>query len=317
MNNLCEHIAVLSKEVIRELNIQKSGLYCDATFGGGGHAKEILSRLNKFGRLLVIDCDLEAIKIARNLALQDNRLLVMHGFFSKIVTFASQLNLLGRVNGILLDLGVSSLQIENSQRGFSFMRNEPLDMRMNNTCGQSASEWLAKASVQEITWVLRTLGEEKFALRIAKNIVQQRQWKSIDTTQELVSLVLDVVPRFFDRHKHPLTKTFRAIRMHVNRELEEIIQVLEGSLMVLSSGGKLLVISFHSGEDRIVKNFMRKYSLRRSLIVNNFPLIKVQDAMCCFSQYKLCNVSRIFPSHQEKKNNPRARSAVMRIAEKL
>ncbi|QOI11274.1 16S rRNA (cytosine(1402)-N(4))-methyltransferase RsmH [Blochmannia endosymbiont of Colobopsis nipponica] len=309
-----KHVPVLLKEVITELDIRQSGFYCDATFGRGGHAREILSRLNKSGRLLVIDCDLEAVKVAKSFALQDKRLIVIHGFFSKITKYAFKLNISGSIRGILLDLGVSSPQIEDPRRGFSFRHNGPLDMRMNNSYGQSASDWIAKASVGDIAYVLRKLGEERFSSRIAKAIVRQRHFHPITTTHRLASLVIDAIPYY---HKHPLARTFRAIRMYINRELEEIMKVLESSLTVLSSGGKLLVTSFHSLEDRIVKDFMYKYSGRYSSIPVDLPVSNAQFRMLSSHQYRLCNVKKIVPSEREKEINPRARSAIMRIAEKL
>ncbi len=244
-------------EVMQALNVQDSGTYVDATFGRGGHTRAILECLGPEGRVLAIDRDPEACAASRNLFPAETRLTVVHAPFSDLSKILHARNLAQRVIGIVLDLGVSSTQLDQPQRGFSFSRPGPLDMRMDPTSGETAAEWLARVGEKDLYHVLRELGEERFARRIARQVVQQREETSICTTTTLSKLVADVIPTR-ERSKHPATRSFQAIRIHVNRELDELESVLPQAVDALIARGRLVVISFHSLEDRLVKRFMRK-----------------------------------------------------------
>ncbi|UDG80131.1 16S rRNA (cytosine(1402)-N(4))-methyltransferase RsmH [Candidatus Steffania adelgidicola] len=307
------HTTVLLNEAVNSLNLRSDGIYLDGTFGRGGHSRLILSRLAPKGKLFAIDCDPLAVQAAQTI--NDARFTIIHGSFSGIVDYMTTWNLLGRVDGILLDFGVSSTQIDDPDRGFSFMHDGPLDMRMDTTRTQSASEWLAKASEKEIAWVLKTFGEERFAKRISQAIVLRNRQKLITRTFELASLIVDTIP-FPDKHKHPARRSFQAIRIYINRELEEIERVLKGTLKVLAPGGRLSIISFHSLEDRLVKHFIRQYS-QRPQILAGLPLTEMQISRQYTDHRQLKAIGRITPSLQEVNNNPRARSALLRFAEKL
>lgn len=304
------HTTVLLEEAVNALNIQPQGVYLDGTFGRGGHAKLILSRLGVNGRLLAIDCDPAAVAAAS--AIDDERFSMIHGRFSALADYVCQCGLQGKVNGILLDLGVSSPQLDDAQRGFSFLRDGPLDMRMDTTQGQPAAQWLQQASETDIAFVLKTFGEERFARRIARAIVQRNQEKPMTRTSELAALVAAVVP-MKKRFKHPATRTFQAIRIRLNRELEEIEQGLNGAMQVLAPGGRLAVISFHSLEDRIVKRFMRDNS--RVQLPAGLPLNEQQIAQLGGRQLK--TQGKLMPDEAQVAANPRARSSVLRIAERL
>lgn len=307
------HTPVLLNEAVNGLNIRPDGIYLDGTFGRGGHSRLILSQLGKRGRLLAIDRDPAAITSAQ--AINDYRFNIIHGPFSSIKKYMVEWDLVGQVNGILLDLGVSSPQLDDPERGFSFMRDGPLDMRMDTTCGFSATEWLAQASAADITWVLKTFGEERFAKHIAQTIVKHNYQYSITRTQELATLIANNSP-FRDKHKHPATRSFQAIRLYINNELEEIQQVLDGILTVLAPGGRLSVISFHSLEDRLVKHFIRQHSYRPQ-VPARLPLTETQINEQFQEQCRLKVVGKIRPSEHEISNNPRARSSILRLAEKL
>ncbi|WP_438819077.1 16S rRNA (cytosine(1402)-N(4))-methyltransferase RsmH [Candidatus Palibaumannia cicadellinicola] len=310
-----KHIPVLLNEAVKVLNIRADGIYIDGTFGRGGHSHLILSQLGKKGRLLAIDRDPAAIAIGR--AINDERFTIVHKNFSTITQYITELNLLGRIDGILLDLGVSSPQIEDPERGFSFMRDGPLDMRMDTTCGRSATEWLAQASAKDIAWVLQTFGEEKFAKRIGQAIFAQNRQRLITRTSELAELIAKLSPCRY-KHKHPATRSFQAIRIYINNELNEIELALNCALYVLAARGKLVVISFHSLEDKLVKNFIRKNSKVPPLLAG-IALTEKQIAEWYNNSYqlKLKSLGKIQPSVQEIRENPRARSAVLRFAEKL
>ncbi|URJ30854.1 16S rRNA (cytosine(1402)-N(4))-methyltransferase RsmH [Candidatus Blochmannia vicinus (nom. nud.)] len=310
-----DHKSVLLEEAIQALNINSTGVYIDGTFGLGGHSKLILSKLTKQGRLLAIDRDWTSIKIGKIIADQDSRFTIIHSTFSKINKHINNMGLIGSVNGILLDLGVSAFQLNDDSRGFSFMRDGPLDMRMDISNGQSAAEWLSKASLENIIWVLKTFGEERFAKIIAKVIVSTRRYKPIVRSIILSKLICDIVP-YRSMHKHPATKSFLAIRMYINNELEEIIQVLEDSLAMLSPLGRLVVISFNSLEDRLVKNFIRDHSCVISM-PPKIPLTDYQIFNKYKSKHKLKDMGKLMPSKQEIKRNTCARSAILRCAEKL
>lgn len=308
-----QHTTVLLDEAVKVLNLKQDGIYLDGTFGRGGHSRLILSQLGKQGRLIAIDRDQEAVKEAQNI--NDPRFYIIHGPFSNLIEYINKLDLLGKVNGVLLDLGVSSPQIDNPERGFSFMHDGPLDMRMDTTSGQSAAEWLKSASVESVTWVLKNFGEERFAKRIAHAIVKRNRKQPMTRTCELTALIARTNP-FRDKYKHTATRTFQAIRIYVNNELQELKQALEGTLAVLTTGGRLSVISFHSLEDRLVKNVIHYYS-KRPQIPSGLPLTETQINLQYNNRLKLKGLGKLQPSKKEIINNPRARSSVLRFAEKL
>lgn len=253
------HVSVLLNESIDALAIKADGIYIDCTFGRGGHSGQVLKQLNEQGHLYAIDRDPTAIEEAKKFA--DNpSFTINHNPFSELLTVAKEHNIVGKVDGILMDLGVSSPQLDEADRGFSFMKPGPLDMRMDFSRGQTAAEWLAEADADDIAWVLKTYGEEKFAKRIARKIVETRDESPLETTLDLAELVKSVVPKSPKEKKHPATRTFQGIRIYINSELQEIEQALKASIEVLKPGGRLSVISFHSLEDRLVKQFMRKES---------------------------------------------------------
>ena len=295
------HTTVLLSEAVDALDIKPDGTYVDATFGRGGHSRLILSKLSPQGRLIVFDKDPEAIAVAHSI--QDPRLSIRHQGFADLGELPA-----GSVDGVLMDLGVSSPQIDNPARGFSFRNDGPLDMRMDTTRGQSVSEWLAEAEVQHIAEVIREYGEERFALQIAKAIDARRQERGVPTsTSELAQLVADTV-KTREPGKDPATRTFQAFRIFINAELEELQQALSASLQVLRPGGRLAVISFHSLEDRIVKQFITQHSR------------EVYDRRAPFAAPKVMDfkaIDRIKPSAAEVEGNPRSRSAIMRVAERL
>ena len=296
-----QHTTVLLHEAVEALDIQPDGTYVDATFGRGGHSRLILSKLSPQGRLIAFDKDPDAIAAAAQI--QDPRFSIRHQGFTDLGELPE-----GSVDGILMDLGVSSPQIDNPARGFSFRFEGPLDMRMDTTRGQSVAEWLAEAELQHIAEVIREYGEERFALQIAKAIDARRQERGVPTsTAELAQLVADTV-KTREPGKDPATRTFQAFRIFINAELEELQQALEGALKVLRPKGRLAVISFHSLEDRIVKQFIVKHSK------------EVYDRRAPFAVPKVMAfkpVDRIKPSAEELKGNPRSGSAIMRVAERL
>ncbi|MCF2908795.1 16S rRNA (cytosine(1402)-N(4))-methyltransferase RsmH [Pseudoalteromonas sp. DL2-H2.2] len=306
-----QHISVLMAETLDALNIQPDGTYIDGTFGRGGHSGEILKRLNEQGRLQAIDQDPQAIAAAQKFA-DDPRFSIAHNRFSHIESVARDADLLGKVDGILLDIGVSSPQLDDAERGFSFMKDGPLDMRMNPTAGRSAAQWLAEAELEDMVFVIKKYGEEKFARRIATKIIETREHTEITSTKQLAELIDEAVP-VKDKHKHPATRTFQAIRIYINSELEEIQTALQAALAVLKPGGRLVVISFHSLEDRIVKQFIKKQS-KGEAVPRGLPLTDAQLKQ----NLTLKAVGKaIKPSQAEIDANPRARSSVLRIAEKL
>ncbi|NOU51841.1 16S rRNA (cytosine(1402)-N(4))-methyltransferase RsmH [Pseudoalteromonas sp. JBTF-M23] len=306
-----QHVSVLMAETLDALAINPQGIYIDGTFGRGGHSGQILSRLDSQGRLQAIDQDPQAIEAAKRYA-EDDRFSIAHTRFSNIKEVAQQAGLLGKVDGILLDIGVSSPQLDDAQRGFSFMHDGPLDMRMDPTTGRSAAQWLAEADLEDITFVIKKYGEEKFGRRIAHKVIETRAHTPITTTKQLADLVDEAVP-VKDKHKHPATRTFQAIRIYINSELEEIQTALQASLEVLKPGGRLVVISFHSLEDRIVKQFIKKQS-KGEAMPRGLPLTDAQLKQ----NLTLKAVGKaIKPSAEEIAANPRARSSVLRVAQKL
>lgn len=303
------HQPVLVKEVIDYLAIDPEGIYIDATFGRGGHAAKILQKLGKKGQLIVIDKDPEAILVAKQQWGSDKRIKFYQASFSRIGEITKSLGIYGGVSGLLLDLGVSSPQLDQAERGFSFLRDGPLDMRMDPHLGISAATWLACAKEREIAQVLKDYGEERYAKRIARAITEERQLKPILTTAHLANVVKQAHPRW-EKNKHPATQTFQAIRILVNDELEDLKACLEQSLQILKVGGRLLVISFHSLEDRIVKRFIRKHS-QEAEELKRLP-------MPVEWKPKLKSLGRgIKPNADAIADNPRSRSAVLRIAEKI
>jgi len=305
------HISVLLQEAVDGLAITGDGCFIDCTFGRGGHSSLILSQLSADGRLIAIDRDPTAIAAAEKFK-DDARFLIEHEGFASLADITEKHQLMGKVDGILLDLGVSSPQLDEAERGFSFMKDGPLDMRMDTSRGQTAAEWLAVADVEDITWVLRTFGEEKHAWRIANAIVDSREENPLTRTSQLAKLIKTTAPQR-EIKKHPATRSFQAIRMYINSELEQIEKALAASLDVLAEGGRLVVISFHSLEDRLVKQFMKKHSqgkkVPRGLPISEEELNKGK---------KLTLIGRkLKPSKTEVEQNVRSRSSVLRVAERL
>jgi len=303
------HTPVLLREAVDALNIREGGVYVDATFGRGGHARNIANSLGKQGKLIGFDRDPRAIELGRKLFANDERVQLLHSEFSLMAKALKEFVNIEKVDGVLMDLGVSSPQLDQAERGFSFMRDGLLDMRMDTTQGESAAQWLSRVEEQDLVKVLFELGEEKFARRIARAIVLERNETKIDSTLQLASLIENSIPKK-DKHKHPATRTFQAIRLHVNQELMQINQALPQAVSLLNEGGRLAVISFHSLEDRIVKRFIRGLSTP-NLPPKNIPVS--EDAY----RTPLKAISRaIKPSKQEVLDNPRSRSSVLRIAER-
>lgn len=304
-----QHITVLLNEAVDALAVREDGIYVDGTFGRGGHSRLILSRLGSQGRLIVFDKDPQAIEAAQKLAKQDGRVTVVHDGFSSFQTTLDKLGI-EEIDGALFDLGISSPQIDDGARGFSFRFDAPLDMRMDPTRGMSAAEWIATASEQDLHEVIKNYGEERFSRQIARAIVAQRTESPIDTTRKLAQLVAQNV-RTRERGQDPATRTFQAVRIFINRELEEIEAVLPQVMGRLKQGGRLAVIAFHSLEDRIVKQFVKKYS-------QHPPLPRwaaVKEADLPLPPLKAVGKA-IKPGVEETASNPRARSAVLRVAER-
>ncbi|WP_145558668.1 16S rRNA (cytosine(1402)-N(4))-methyltransferase RsmH [Yersinia mollaretii] len=311
VDNNYKHTSVLLDEAVNGLNIRDNGIYIDGTFGRGGHSRLILSQLGPEGRLIAIDRDPQAIEAAKSIT--DPRFSIVHGPFSELAHYVRELDLVGRIDGILLDLGVSSPQLDDPERGFSFMRDGPLDMRMDPSRGLSAAEWLMKASADDIAWVLKTFGEERFAKRLAKAIVERNLTQPMTRTKELADLIANASP-FREKHKHPATRSFQAIRIYINSELEEIERALDGAHEVLAPEGRLSVISFHSLEDRIVKNFIRQRS-RGPQIPAGLPLTEAQ--LRSMGGRTMKSIGKMMPADAEVAENPRARSSVLRFAERI
>ena len=307
--NALTHTTVLLHEAVDALNICSDGIYVDGTFGRGGHSRLILSRLGENGRLVVFDKDPQAIAAAHALAQNDPRVRVVHNGFATLTQALDDLGM-GAVHGILCDLGVSSPQIDDASRGFSFRFDAPLDMRMDTTRGLSAAQWLAQADEQDIYEVIKDYGEERFARQIARTIVAQRGESPIDTTRKLAQIAARCV-RTRERGQDPATRTFQAVRIFINRELDEIQALLPQAVARLHTGGRLAVIAFHSLEDRIVKQFIKSHSTLPP--VPKWAAVRDAD----LPQPPLCSVGKaIKPSAAETTANPRARSAVLRVAER-
>ena len=307
-----EHVPVLLGPVLDGLDIKPDGCYVDGTFGRGGHSGEILKRLNANGRLIGIDRDPDAIASAPPSLTDDPRFELIKGCCAQLEKFAGERKLIGRVDGLLLDLGVSSPQLDEARRGFSFLRDGPLDMRMDPDSGSPASDYIKNVEERELIKTLRMYGEEKFAPRIARAIVEMRANAPIRTTKELADIVSNAVPaRARAQKKHPATQTFQAIRIAINGELEQLTSVLEQSVDVLKTGGRLCVISFHSLEDRIVKRFMRDMS-REPEPYRGMPAIPEE-----FKPKFRVMCKAVVATAEEIGMNRRARSARLRVAERM
>lgn len=304
------HRSVLLQESIQALAIQADGIYVDGTFGRGGHSRAILDLLGPSGRLIAIDKDVEAIDYAQTHFTNDARFTIAHGSFAKLADITKELGVYGRVNGILLDLGMSSPQIDNPERGFSFMSEGPLDMRMDSTQRLDAASFVNHADALEMASIFRQYGEEKFAGRIARAIVSAREEAPILTTAVLAEIVKEANPKW-EKHKHPATRVFQAIRIHVNQELTDLTDCLKECVGALAVGGRLAVISFHSLEDRITKQFMR--AQEQGIQPPMGVPIKASDIKTYFKRVG----KAIKPKDDEIKENVRSRSAVLRIGEKI
>ena len=284
----------MTEEVLENLILSKKGLYVDCTFGSGGHSSKILDQLDKEGKLVSMDKDRNATNLLSEEFIKDSRFKIINDSFSKLSSYIDK----ETAHGVLIDLGISSTQLDDSERGFSFQTDGPLDMRIDNSQGISAEEWVNTASKKDIEDVFWILGEDRFSRKIAKKICETRIKNPIRTTKELSEIVISAVSK--KSKKHPATNIFRAIRMKINEELEELYKVLEESSYALCFGGRLAVISFHSIEDRIVKRFIQGKDRRHSSINFNY----IGDKF-------------IKPSLDEIKKNPRSRSAILRVAEKV
>ena len=307
-----EHLPVMYAEALQQLAIKSDGVYLDGTFGRGGHSQGILDLLGSNGQLLAFDRDVDAINAdcAQAMCL-DKRFKLKHSCFSELENIVNSEGLAEKIDGILLDLGVSSPQLDTPERGFSFLRDGPLDMRMDSSAGVSAEQWLSTVDEKYLVKVLFEYGEEKFARRIARAILEQRMKSPITTTKQLADLIADVMP-LREKHKHPATRTFQAIRIEINKELDELSTVLDQAIRVLGPGGKLVVISFHSLEDRIVKRFIRNESGAK----HNPGKLPIKEVDILKGILKKPGKG-FKASAQEINQNPRARSAVMRVAEKI
>jgi len=304
------HATVLLNEAVEALVTDVDGFYVDGTFGRGGHSAALLARLSERGRLLAIDKDPEALAAGRRRFGDDPRFEIVQASFAEVADLVTGRDRVGAVSGLLLDLGVSSPQLDDPERGFSFLRDGPLDMRMNPASGQSAAQWLASAEREEIARVLKDYGEEKFAWRMAGAIVRGRQQMPITRTAQLAEIIAAANPAW-EKGKHPATRAFQAIRIYINQELDDLQRLLAAVVDLLAVGGRLVVISFHSLEDRIVKRFIRE-QVRGPAIPRGLPIRDVEV------QRRLRAVGKaVRAGEAEVATNVRARSAVMRVAEKV
>jgi 16S rRNA (cytosine1402-N4)-methyltransferase len=305
-----QHTPVLPDEVLAGLAVRADGRYCDATFGRGGHTAAILGALGPAGRVIAIDRDPDAIRAGLVRFAGEPRLTLVRGSFGQLEERVRAAGMEGELQGVLMDLGVSSPQLDEAGRGFSFMQDGPLDMRMDYEAGQSAAQWLARAGERDIVAVLRTLGEERFSGRIARAIVAARAVEPITRTGQLAAIVAAAVPTR-EPGKHPATRTFQAIRIHVNGELDALEAALPQAVRLLAPGGRLCVISFHSLEDRIVKRFVRREE-------QGDPVYAGLPDIPPHARPRLRRVGRaIDASDAEVARNPRSRSAVLRVAERV
>ena len=303
------HQAVLLQEAVEALVTTASGFYVDGTFGRGGHSRAVLSLLDSDGHLLAVDKDPAACAVAQQLTLSESRFEFYHGSFTQLPHQLRGMGI-GAVDGILLDLGVSSPQLDDSERGFSFMNDGPLDMRMDTTTGQTAAQWLSCVAEADLARVLREYGEERFSRRIAAAIVSARQEEAITTTAMLAKIVKEANPKW-EKHKHPATRSFQAIRIYINRELEDLKDLLAAAIDLLCVGGRLVVISFHSLEDRLVKRFMRDMSRGEKVPMG----VPIRDSE--LNRRMRIVGKAVKASVEEVSGNVRSRSAVLRVAEKI
>ena len=304
------HTPVLLREVLAALDIRAGGRYVDATFGRGGHSAAILERVGPQGAVIAFDRDPAAIAAGRERFANDGRMTLVSSAFSRLSAVMAEMGLTGAIDGVLLDLGVSSPQLDDASRGFSFMQDGPLDMRMDDSTGSSAADFVAKAPEHDIARVIRDFGEERFAKRIARAIVNARREAPIVRTAQLADIVARSIPTR-EPGKHPATRTFQAIRIQVNQEFEEIRAALAGSLAALAPQGRLCVISFHSLEDTLVKRFMQQHS-------QEDPVYAGLPDVPAHARPKLKRIGKaIHPSEEEVAANPRSRSSVLRVAERV
>ncbi len=305
-----DHTTVLLDAAADALVTDPDGFYVDGTFGRGGHTAAILARLSSQGRVLAFDKDPDAVACGKQRFADDKRFRIVHNSFACLARKAADMGQTGKVAGVLVDLGVSSPQLDDDARGFSFLRDGPLDMRMNPDEGESAAEWLARESEQEIARVIREYGEERFARRMARAIVEQRQQRSITRTRQLAEIVAAANPAW-EKGKHPATRAFQAIRIYINHELDDLQQLLADVIDVLAVGGRLVTISFHSLEDRIAKRFIREQE-RGPQLPRGVPVRDDQTLR------RLKSIGKpVRPTEIETASNVRSRSAIMRVAEKI
>lgn len=308
--NISNHCSVLLDESVEALVTDTDGVYVDGTFGRGGHSKAILQKLSVNGQLIGIDKDPQAVAVGKDLEARDRRFTMVYDSFAQLKKIVQERDQVGSIQGILLDLGVSSPQLDEAERGFSFMHDGPLDMRMNPNARPSAAEWINNSSDTEMVRVFKEYGEERFARRIARAICERRQSKPFTRTLDLADVITKANPKW-ERDKHPATRVFQAIRIEINRELTDLEQILADALDLVCSGGRLVVISFHSLEDRIVKRFF-KSEARGTQYPKHLPItIEMED-----QRVRLLG-KPIKASVEELRRNIRSRSAVLRIAEKL
>ncbi|SMN10741.1 rRNA small subunit methyltransferase H [uncultured Candidatus Thioglobus sp.] len=300
------HQSVMFTESIEGLHIKDNGIYIDATFGRGGHSLGILEQLGEKGQLIAFDQDITAIQYAQN-NIKDVRLTLVHNAFENMQQVVSEKGLIGKIDGILMDLGVSSPQLDNAERGFSFQVDGALDMRMNQNSGMSAAQWLSQANETEIANVIYEFGEEKKSRQIASAIKKFQQKTPLETTLQLANIVSSVV---YAKNKHPATRTFQAIRIFINRELKQLSEALEQTLNILAPEGRLSIISFHSIEDRIVKQFIQQYSKQKQL-PKGLPIMDSGTHVM-----PLKNLGKSTARDAEVKVNKRSRSAILRIAQR-
>ncbi|WP_223669457.1 16S rRNA (cytosine(1402)-N(4))-methyltransferase RsmH [Kangiella shandongensis] len=304
------HDSVLLDEAVEALVINPDGTYIDCTFGRGGHSRAVLAALSEEGRLMAFDKDPQAIEKGQALEQEDSRFEIIHGSFALLEQEVRERKLFGQIDGVLMDLGVSSPQLDQAERGFSFMQDGPLDMRMDTSCGQTAADWIAETSEDDMVWAFKTYGEERYAKRIARAIIEKRQRAPITRTLQLAEMIKEAHPRW-EKHKHPATRCFQAIRIAVNSELDDLSRTLEQSLECLKIGGRIVAISFHSLEDRMVKRFIQKQEKGQDFP----PGLPVTEDMINRRMKKVGKFTKA--GDEELARNVRARSAVMRIAEKI
>ena len=305
------HQPVMLETVIKNLNIVSGGTYVDCTFGRGGHSKNILKQIGSDGKLIAIDKDIEAEKYAQENFSNDERFIFEKNNFSNILSIIKKHNGARKVNGMVLDLGVSSPQLDDPRRGFSFMKDGPIDMRMDTSNDLTAKKWLEEAAIEEISRVLKIYGEERYSQRIAKSIKNAIDENNLHTTTDLSQIIIECYPKNKKYKKNPATRSFQAIRIFINKEIQELEKILEDCLKIIAIGGRLVIISFHSLEDRIVKNFINEHSLGKN-IISKLPITNLKKNL----NLKKIKVPLI-ASEKEIKENIRSRSAKIRVAERI